>query len=262
MGSAGSEVRGSLGYGGDELEGQWRIRTVACMSFMQIASGGGLLRAPICATSIENWPAMRHEIVVDFTKYLDGTPTKKGDVIYLANICKMADGRKRTGLDPKYKIPLLKIVIGDDAPDNSVMPTPNTYSSGLSPPLPAVTRSTRTFELQRGRFGGEIQWLINGHPFDPGAARHAEEGRRDLDDQERRRRLDPPDAPPHGGAPRAHAEREAGHVGHPGHQDNRGRTTSSRWIRGRRWWSSRRFRTFTGNLRGPLPQPGARGPQP
>jgi len=25
----------------------------------------------------------------------------------------------------------------------------------------------RTFELQRGGFGGEIQWLINGHPFDP-----------------------------------------------------------------------------------------------
>ncbi len=85
--SGGPKSAVSLGYGGDELEGQWRIQDgVTCMSFMQIASGGGLLPSAIPRTSIENWPAMRHEIVVDFTKYLDGTPTTKGDVIYLTNI--------------------------------------------------------------------------------------------------------------------------------------------------------------------------------
>ncbi|BDG06105.1 multicopper oxidase family protein [Anaeromyxobacter oryzae] len=162
----------SLGYGGDELEGQWRIQDgKQCLKFVEIASGGGLLPNAIVRDSIENWPAMRHEIVVDFTRYLDGTPTKKGDVIYLTDICKMPDGRQasnnsRIGLDPKYKIPLLKIVIGDDAPDDSVMPTAGTPLRA-QPALPDLsTLPTRTFELQRGGFGGEIQWLINGHPFD------------------------------------------------------------------------------------------------
>ncbi|HET9555234.1 MAG TPA: multicopper oxidase domain-containing protein, partial [Anaeromyxobacteraceae bacterium] len=93
--AAGPKSAVSLGYSGDELEGQWRIEDgQQCMNFAQIASGGGLLPSPIMRDSIENWPAMRHEIVVDFTKYLDGTPTKKGDVIYLTDICKMPDGRE------------------------------------------------------------------------------------------------------------------------------------------------------------------------
>ncbi len=84
----------------------------------------------------------------------------------------MPDGREaannsRIGLDPRYKIPLLKIVIGNDAPDNSVMPTANTILRP-QPKLPDLsTLPTRTFELQRGGFGGEIEWLINGQPFDP-----------------------------------------------------------------------------------------------
>jgi FtsP/CotA-like multicopper oxidase with cupredoxin domain len=163
----------SLGYSGTELQGQYRIPDgVKCMSFTQIASGGGLLPNPIVRDTIENWPAMRHEVVIDFTRYSDGNPTKKGDVIYLTNVCKMPDGRQATnnsriGLDSKYKIPLLKIVIGDDAPDDSVMPTAKTVLR-KQPAIPADLSKlpTRTFELQRGGFGGETQWLINGHPFD------------------------------------------------------------------------------------------------
>jgi len=171
--SGGPKSAVSLGYGGDELEGQWRIEDgVPCMSFMEIATGGGLLPNAIARTSIENWPAMRHEIVVDFTQYLDGTPTKKGDVIYLTDICKMVNGRQannnsRIGLDQRYKIPLLKIVIGNNATDNSVMPAAGAPLR-TPPALPDLTTlQTRTFELQRGGFGGEIQWLINGSPFDP-----------------------------------------------------------------------------------------------
>ena len=53
----------------------------------------------------------------------DGSPTKKGDVICLTNVMKMPTGRMwddstRFSPDPKYKIPMMKIVIGDDAPDN------------------------------------------------------------------------------------------------------------------------------------------------
>jgi len=93
-------------------------------------------------------------------------------VIWLVNRMKMLDGRKPTagtrfGDDPKYRVPVLKIVIGDDAPDDSLMPAPGQLLR-RRPTIPDITNlPRRTFELQRGGFGGEIQWLINGHPFDP-----------------------------------------------------------------------------------------------
>ncbi len=177
--SGGPKSAVSLGYSGSELEGQYRIPDgQQCMRFVQIASGGGLLPKPLLRDSIENWPAMRHEIVVDFTRYMDGTPTRKGDVIWLTNVCKMLDGREannnsRIGLDPNYKIPLVKIVIGGDAVDNSDPGlSANAFDANkvLRPqpirPDPS-TLPQRTFTLQRGSFGGEIQWLINDHPFDP-----------------------------------------------------------------------------------------------
>ena len=113
------------------------------MKFIQIASDGGLLPLPIPRDSFELWPAKRREFIVDFTKYMDGTPTTKGDVIYLTNVMKMPTGRmwttpSRFAPDPKYKVPMIKIVIGDDAQDDSVIPT------GLMrdlPPLPANWQS-------------------------------------------------------------------------------------------------------------------------
>src|SRR5207248_584343 len=68
--------------------------------------------------------------------------------------------------EPDFCAPLIKIVIGDTAPDNSVVPT-------SLRPLPVInsrkfsSMPTRYFELQRGGAGGEIEWLINGRPFDP-----------------------------------------------------------------------------------------------
>jgi FtsP/CotA-like multicopper oxidase with cupredoxin domain len=164
----------SLGYIGNELQGQYRIPDgQQCMKFTQIASDGGLLPLPIPRDSFELWPAKRREMIVDFTKYLDGTPTTTGDVIYLTNVMKMPDGRmwsnsSRFAPDPAYKVPVLKIIIGDDAPDNSVIPT------GLMrdiPPLPSNWQSLMDnrliFEVQRGSLGGETEWLINGVQFDP-----------------------------------------------------------------------------------------------
>jgi FtsP/CotA-like multicopper oxidase with cupredoxin domain len=114
---------------GSELQGQYRIPDgQQCMKFLQIASDGGLIPNPFWRDSFELWPAKRREFVVDFTKYQDGTPTTKGDVIYLTNVMKMPDGRmwsnsSRSLPDPNYKVPMMKIVIGDDAPDNSKIPT-------------------------------------------------------------------------------------------------------------------------------------------
>jgi len=171
-------------------QGQYRIRDgQQCMKFSEIAVDGGLLPFPIVRDSFELWPAKRREVVVDFSRYMDGTPTTKGDVVWLVNTRQMSTGRKwnvpillddlgnpvKSGgndvLDPDFEpnfcAPLIKIVIGDLAPDNSQVPS-------TLRPLPVIntkklsTLPTRRFELQRsGTPGGEIEWLINGQPFDP-----------------------------------------------------------------------------------------------
>ncbi len=163
----------SLGYGGDELQGQYRIPDgQQCMKFTQIASDGGLLPVPIPRDNFELWPAKRREVIIDFTRYQDGTPTTKGDVIYLTNTMKMPDGRmwassSRFSPDPKYKVPVLKFVIGDDAPDNSRIPK----AMRPVPPLPSnwqtLMDNRMIFEVQRGSGAGETEWLINGVAFDP-----------------------------------------------------------------------------------------------
>jgi FtsP/CotA-like multicopper oxidase with cupredoxin domain len=163
----------SLGYFGNELQGQYRIPDgQQCMKFTEVATDGGLLPVPIPRDNFELWPAKRREVVVDFSKYMDGSPTKKGEVIYLTNTMKMPDGRMWTNSarftpDPSYKVPMLKFVIGDDAPDNSEIPT---YMRDV-PPLPGDWKSMMNnrliFEVQRGSVGGEVEWLVNGVEFDP-----------------------------------------------------------------------------------------------
>ncbi|OGA37933.1 MAG: copper oxidase [Betaproteobacteria bacterium RIFCSPLOWO2_12_FULL_62_13] len=202
----------STGRVGDKLQGQWQLPDgQQSMVFTQIASEGGLLPFPIVRDSFQTWPAKRREVIVDFSKYMDGTPTTNGDVIYLVNTLQMSDGRQPTlaidedtGLpnpefDPNYRVPVLKIVIdGDPAGserDRSRDPLDytrlvdgkatlrmvvNPKTSILVPALrmralPLLPRSfegvpRRTFELKRlANFGGEIQWLINGLPFEPTA---------------------------------------------------------------------------------------------
>jgi FtsP/CotA-like multicopper oxidase with cupredoxin domain len=174
--SQGPKASKDLGYTLDELDGQYRIPDgQQCMKFVQIADDGGLLPYPITRDSFELWPAKRREFIVDFTKYMDGTPTTKGDAIYLTNVMKMPTGRMWTNSsrftpDAKYKVPILKFVVGDDAPDNSVTPAPNQKLRDL-PPLPSnwknMVDDRLIFELERGSAGGELEWLINGQVFDP-----------------------------------------------------------------------------------------------
>ena len=169
----GPKSSASLGYNGDDLEGQYRIPDAQqCMQFTQIASDGGLLPFPITRDSFELWPAKRREVIIDFTRYQDGTPTTKGDVVYLTNVMRMPNGRmwsnsSRFSPDPNYTVPVLKFVIGDDAPDDSQIPP----VMRPLPPLPSNWQSLLDnrliFEVQRGSAGGETEWLINGKPFEP-----------------------------------------------------------------------------------------------
>ena len=175
----GPKAAKDLGLVGDDLQGQYRIPDgQQCMKFVQIASDGGLLPQPIVRDSFELWPAKRREFIVDFTRYQDGTPTHDGDVIYLTNVMRMPTGRlwsnsSRFSPDASYKVPLMKIVIDDPSkgtvkfPDDSVIPA----KMRDVPPLPNNWRTLLDnrliFEVQRGGAGGEIEWLINGQPFDP-----------------------------------------------------------------------------------------------
>jgi hypothetical protein len=93
--------------------------------------------------------------VVDFTRYQDGSPTTKGDVIYLTNVMKMPDGRmwstsSRASADPDYKVPVMRIVIGDNALDDSRIPT----QMRPLPPLPSnwkcMLDNRLIFEVKRG----------------------------------------------------------------------------------------------------------------
>ena len=149
------------------------------MKFTQVANDGGLLPFAIERDHFELWPAKRREMIIDFTKFMDGTPTTKGDEIYLTNTMTMPTGRMWTNserthsADPAYKIPMLKFVIGDSAPDNSKIPAPLQPLRPL-PPLPANWQSMladrKVFRVERAPAHNpvdEFEWQINGEKFDP-----------------------------------------------------------------------------------------------
>jgi FtsP/CotA-like multicopper oxidase with cupredoxin domain len=168
----GPQAANTLGYKGDELQGQYRLTDgQQCMRWTQIANDGGLLPKAIKRDSFELWPAKRKEFVVDFTRYMDGSPTKKGDVIYMVNTMKMMTGRMWDSADPKYQVPMIKIIIGDDAPDDSVDPLTLPLLRENQPLVEgwqSMMKNAPTFELQRGSSNAdpETEWLINGQQFE------------------------------------------------------------------------------------------------
>jgi len=144
----------------------------------ECANEGGLLPQTVERDSFELWPAKRREVVIDFTKYMDGTPTYPGDVVWLVNTMKMSTGRLWDKADPAYKIPLMKIVIGGDPPEKDMSADPSKGPLKLrdvpawadSNPRGAIkNKNIPSFELQRGSSNAdpETEWLINGLPFEP-----------------------------------------------------------------------------------------------
>ena len=132
-----------LGYTGDELQGQYRIPDgQQCMQFTQIASDGGLLPRPVVRDSFELWPAKRREVdrrlhqVPGRHAHHEGRRHLPRQHREDAGRPHVVEQRRASHADPTYKVPMLKIVIGDDAPDDSVMPTPRRCCARL-PTLPS-----------------------------------------------------------------------------------------------------------------------------
>ncbi len=161
-------------------KGQWTLPDgQQCMRFTQIANEGGLLPAPIERNSFEMWPAKRREVVVDFTKYLDGSPTSPGDVIYLVNTLSMVSGRLPENYpddpnQPKTKstkwVPMMKIVIVGPPPERDFSVIPSRLRPMPTAPTEAQIAAVphRSFRLERGSSASpETEWLINGLEFDP-----------------------------------------------------------------------------------------------
>src|SRR3954468_11825861 len=176
--NAGPKSARSLGYVGDELQGQHRLPDgTQCMKWNQIANEGGLLPNVIVRDEFELWPAKRKEFIVDFTKYMDGTQTKIGDEIWLVNTMKMTTGRMWDGKDANYKVPLMRIIIeGEPGPDETDYSLNPSQLGTLRPTQPLVDgalakitdKTIPTFELQRGSAAAdpEAEWLINGPQFE------------------------------------------------------------------------------------------------
>jgi FtsP/CotA-like multicopper oxidase with cupredoxin domain len=177
-------LQGQYSFGYVKPDGKFeRELGEQCLRPRQIAADGGLLPLPVDRDAFELWPANRKELVIDFTKYLDGTETRDGDEFYLVNVMKMKNGRKPnlspidddTGLpdpefDPRYCVPLMKFIV-DDRPvaDDSIMPPLDRPLRSL-PPMPRNLSNVpvRTFELARsGSDSGEAEWVINGEPWNP-----------------------------------------------------------------------------------------------
>jgi len=158
--------------------GQWSLPDgQQCLKMTQIACEGGLLTNPIVRDSCQIWPAKRREFVMDFTKYMDGSPTKPGDVIYMVNVLQMDTGRlgayNNQGTKFNYKVPLMKIVIGGAPPETDVSKVPSQLrpmpmGPGGQPVTLANTNALphRKFTLARiGVTASETQWVINGLEF-------------------------------------------------------------------------------------------------
>lgn len=122
--------------------------------FDQIATEGGLLSFPLRdVRDVRLPPAVRAEIVVDFSRFPAGT------VLYLENRLEQRDGRRPDDLLPSGVRMLQLIVEGPEVPDPSRVP------DALRPfdPIPAsVLAAAVRKEFRFDRSGG--LWTINNQP--------------------------------------------------------------------------------------------------
>ena len=120
---------------------------------IQIANDGNLLAAPIARSVVTIGVAERHDVIIDFSKYL------VGDRVYLMNRAEQTDGRGPTGKLLTPGDPLVEFrVTSFDRTDVSQIP-----STLRTPPPKDLTQvvARRSWEFNRGNG----QWTVNGKIF-------------------------------------------------------------------------------------------------
>jgi FtsP/CotA-like multicopper oxidase with cupredoxin domain len=85
-------------------------------SFVQIASDGNLLAAPVARSAVRIGPAERVDVIIDFSQY------NVGDSVYLLNQLFQDSGRGPEGILLNPATPLLRFDIDREEEDLSVIP--------------------------------------------------------------------------------------------------------------------------------------------
>jgi FtsP/CotA-like multicopper oxidase with cupredoxin domain len=135
-------------------------------SFVQTATEGALLPAPIDVRSIRLAPAERAEIVIDFSRW------RLGEAVHLVNGVEQDDGRgPEDDVDPDRGTPMVEFRVHRDEPDPSWIPDDlnpavaeyiGRYLDPDNPVNPAMEIPTRRMEFGRGNGA----WQINDRFFD------------------------------------------------------------------------------------------------
>lgn len=133
----------------NRTQGRW-IRD----PFVQIASDGNLLEAPVRRGSILVAVAERYDFVLDFREF-----AAEGDLVEVYNRLEQVDGRKPTGKLLSPGMPVLQFRVGATVYDPSRVPA----RLREQPPTNVPIAMERTFKF--GRAQGS--WAVNGRLFSP-----------------------------------------------------------------------------------------------
>ena len=120
---------------------------------IQIANDGNLMSAPVARPYVTCGVAERHDVIIDFSKYADGSK------VYLVNRAEQFDGRGPTGKLLTPGDPLIEFRVTGNLPLDPSLVKPSLREQPPIDLTQVVTR--RRFEFNRS--GGS--WTVNGRAF-------------------------------------------------------------------------------------------------
>lgn len=138
----------------------WDRTANARLPFVQIASDGGYLRAPVALSGLTIAPGERAEILVDFTNI------PKGHKIVLMNSAK-APFPKGAPVDPRTTAQIMQFTVTGTGPVDTMGPLPPILNDALSiyPSLPSPDRTRVLTLVEVMGENGPLEILLNGQKW-------------------------------------------------------------------------------------------------